>query len=75
MGSGKSPNGCGDKLFAGVRADPNENIETQLWSIIESTSKFSDNWRENNEKFDKYFNENIEDNNIELFKIKGKMKL
>ena len=27
---------------------------------------------ENNEKFDKYFNENIEDNNIELFKIKGK---
>ena len=58
--------------FAGVRADPKQNIETQLWSIIESTTKFSDNWRENTEKFDKYFNENIEDNNIELFKIKGK---
>ena len=72
MGSGKNTNSCGDKLFAGVRADPKQNIETQLWSIIESATKFSDNWRENTEKFDKYFNENIEDNNIELFKIKGK---
>tara|TARA_Y100000591_G_scaffold170768_1_gene147290 strand:- start:6888 stop:13412 length:6525 start_codon:yes stop_codon:yes gene_type:complete len=70
MGSGRSPNGCGDKLFAGVRADPNENIETQLWSIVETTTKLIDETTGNALSFDEYFKN--EYSNLELFNIKGK---
>lgn len=72
MGRGKSYNGCGDKLFLGVRAFRDFNIETHLWSAVDIDIPLMDEVG-NALSFEEYFKtENDESSKIELFNIKGK---